>query len=181
VALGAQINASAAVSNVLTTLNQSYLKTTVTYSIGAGPQTITSGTVNPSGLQWVHHDETGYFFPGGTTSATIRAQEQTGRLYDINGYGTSTTYMVVQTQDVFSVDINHGKAFTGRSYAYVVVPGLAVGAMDNYPLSDLQILSNTSTIQAMKSVYKRPDDGQLLCGGKRGRHHGEPFLLDHGA
>lgn len=152
IALGSAINASAAIEPVLSSLNQSFLKTPVTYSAGGSSQTINTGTVTPTELEWVHHDGTGYFFPGNHSAATIRAQAQTGTLFDIRGTTKSSFNTQVITHNVFSLDINHGTGFTGGSYSYVVVPGLDVASMATYPLSDLQILSNTGNIQAVKSV-----------------------------
>lgn len=154
VALGSAVNATASTSPVLTSLNQSLLKTPITYSTGGAPQTLTTGTVTPAGLQWVNHDDTGYFFFAPQNAATVRAQPQSGTQFDVDGGIESPATTALLTANVFSLDVNHGTAFSGGSYAYVVAPGLTAAAMPSYPLSDLTVLSNTSNIQAVKSVSR---------------------------
>ena len=79
VALGAAINAPAATNPVLTTLNQSLLKGDVHYRTGGGTSTL-SGSASPSTLEWVHHDGTGYFFPGGfpTRASPVSTKPEVG-------------------------------------------------------------------------------------------------------
>lgn len=78
VALGAEIDAPAATAQVETTLNQCLLNGAVTYNTGGSPQTLPNGTTTLAGVQWVHHDGTGYFFNEVPSSASIQAAAQTG-------------------------------------------------------------------------------------------------------
>lgn len=147
VALGSAINAPAATNPVLTTLNQSLLSGAITCSSSSGTSTVTS-PLTPSGLKWVHHDKTGYFFPGSTSAATLSGATQTGTWLSINTSQSSATV----SKDVFSLHLNHGTAVSNGSYAYLVAPGVEASAMDGFPLSNFQILRNDATIQAVKDA-----------------------------
>ncbi|MCW1921194.1 autotransporter-associated beta strand repeat-containing protein [Luteolibacter arcticus] len=144
VALGADIDAPAATAEVETTLNQSLLTGSVTYSTGGAQQTLATGTSTLAGLQWAHHDGTGYFFNEVPTSATVQAASQSGTWQSINtGYDATTV-----SKNVFSLSIRHGTAFSNKSYAYTVVPGLSAEDMAAYQ-SPLVVLRNDATVQAV--------------------------------
>ena len=144
VALGADIDAPAATAQVETTLNQSLLNGAVTYATGGAPQTLPSGTSTLAGLQWVHHDGTGYFFNEAPASASLQAASQSGTWQSINtGYDATNV-----SKDVFSLSIRHGTAFSNKSYAYTVVPGLTAAEMPGYQ-NPLAILRNDATAQAV--------------------------------
>ena len=147
VALGTEINAPAASSPVVTTLNQSLLAGDVTFCAGGSTRTL-SGTALPSALQWVHHDGTGYFFPDEATNASIAGDPQTGSWKSVN---TSQSPDPVSL-DVFSLQLNHGSAVSGASYAYLVAPGLDATDMAAFPLADYQVLRNDGTVQAVKNA-----------------------------
>lgn len=148
VALGADIDAPAATAQVETTLNQSLLNGVVTYSTGGSPQTLASGTtITPGGLQWVHHDDTGYFFNQVPGSASIQAAAQTGTWQSINtGYDATSV-----SKNVFALTIRHGTAFSDGSYAYTVVPGLSAGEMPAW-VNPIGVLRNDATVQAARDA-----------------------------
>ena len=117
------------------------------YRTAGGTATL-SGSASPSALQWVHHDGTGYFFPGGVSNAGISGVNQTGSWQSINT-GQSADPV---TLGVFSLHLNHGTAVSGGSYTYIVAPGLDAAAMDAFPVANYQILRNDETVQAVKDT-----------------------------
>lgn len=147
VALGTTINAPAATNSVLTTINQSLLKSDILYRSG-GASTSLTGSASPSALEWVHHDGTGYFFPNKVSNASIAGVAQPGSWQSINT-GQSPTPV---TLGVFSLHLNHGKAVNGGSYSYIVVPGLEAAVMNAFPVANYQILRNNDTVQAVQDT-----------------------------
>ncbi|WP_265594503.1 polysaccharide lyase family 8 super-sandwich domain-containing protein [Haloferula sp. BvORR071] len=147
VALGSDIDAPAATAQVETTLNQSLLNGAVSYSTGGSAQTLASGSTTLGGLQWVHHDGTGYFFNQTPTSASIQAAAQTGTWQSINtGYDATS-----MSKNVFALSIRHGTAFSDGSYAYTVVPGLTAGEMAGFS-NPITVLRNDATAQAARDA-----------------------------
>ncbi|WP_338289940.1 polysaccharide lyase family 8 super-sandwich domain-containing protein [Luteolibacter sp. LG18] len=148
VALGAAVNAPTSTAPVYTTLNQCLLNGPVTYKAGGSVQTLASGSVTPSGLQWVHHDGTGYLFPTPASNATIQAITQSGAWSSINsGSGYSTTAI---SKDVFSLHVSQAAGSSGGSYGYIVVPGITAAGMDAYVAANpVQVLRNDANVQAV--------------------------------
>lgn len=163
IALGTAINAPTATNPVLTTLNQSLLKSDVIYRTGAATTTLT-GTASPSALEWVHHDGTGYFFPDTVSNASISGVDQTGSWQSVNT-GQSAAPV---TLGVFSLHLNHGTAVSGGTYAYIVAPGIDAGAMDAFAASDYQILRNDETVQAVKDTTSNKTFANFLAPGTVG-------------
>jgi chondroitin AC lyase len=147
VALGSAINAPNATSQVDTTLNQCLLTSTVTYQTTSGsPQTLTTGSVTPTGLEWVYQGGVGYLFFTPVSNATILAQSQSGNWEEINSEYSNTTVK----ENVFTLYLDHGTAVSNGSYSYIVVPDTTAAAMATYAASvPVQILSNTANVQAV--------------------------------
>lgn len=148
VALGSAINTPSATSQVDTTLNQCLLTSTVTYqTTGSGsPQTLTTGSVTPTGLEWVYQGGVGYLFLAPVSNATILAQSQSGNWAEINSEYSSTTVR----ENVFTLYLNQGTNVSNGSYSYIVVPDTTAAAMATYAASvPVQILSNTANVQAV--------------------------------
>ncbi|MGC4013880.1 MAG: polysaccharide lyase family 8 super-sandwich domain-containing protein [Luteolibacter sp.] len=148
VALGAGIEAPEAKSPVVTAVNQCLQSGPVTYRTKTGgTRTQPNGTATPPDLLWVHHDGTGYFFPAPAGNATLRATRQSGSWKSLNEGGDATPVNL----DVFSLDLDHGRACTRGTYAYIVAPGISAREMDDFPQREpVRILSNTPAIQAVK-------------------------------
>ncbi len=163
VALGTAINAPAATYPVLSSVNQCLLSGPVTYGTGSGIATL-SGTATPSSLQWVHHDGTGYFFPGGVSNAVISGVNQTGTWQSIN---TGQSAAAV-TLGVFSLNLNHGTAVNGGAYSYIVAPGRTASEMDAFPVSNYQILRNDATAQAVKDLLAGKTSANFWAAGTVG-------------
>lgn len=160
VALGSAIHAPAATHPVLTTLNQSQLSGAITCGSDSGASTVTS-PVTPTGLKWVHHDKTGYFFPGSTSLATVSGATQTGTWLSINTAQGSATV----SKSVFSLHLNHGTAVSNGSYSYLVAPGVESTAMDSFPVSNFQILRNDATVQAVKDAAANKTQASFWAAG----------------
>lgn len=148
VCLGAGI-ASTQPEAVATTVNQALLSGNVTIKTSGSSFDMAASTQqNFTGntLNWIYHNQIGYYFPAGG-DVTVSNQSQSGKWSDINTGGSTTTV----TSNVFKLWMNHGAAPTNGSYAYVVVPGIANAAqMDAYNQSNIQILSNTANLLAVK-------------------------------
>lgn len=160
VALGSAINAPAATNPVLTTLNQSLLSGAITSGTGSGTFTVTS-PMTPSGLKWVHHDKTGYFFPGSTSVATISGATQSGTWLSINTSQSSATV----SKGVFSLHLSHGTAVSNGSYSYLVAPGVESTAMDSFPVSNFQIFRNDASVQAVKDIAANKTEASFWAAG----------------
>jgi len=146
VCLGAAINATAA-ETINTTVNQCLLNGNVTVSSNGSTSGLSKGAYSYNGnLQWALHGNVGYFFPqGGNLQLTSRSQ--TGNWYDINTREANKTV----SSDVFTLWFNHGVKPTDASYAYIVVPNKTkVRDMKKYDSSKIQIMTNSSSLQAVK-------------------------------
>ena len=114
---------------------------------GAASQTFSTGTATPANLKWVNQGGVGYFFLAPVSNATISAVAQSGNWASLNTAASSATV----TSNVFSLYINHGNAVSNGSYGYIAVPGITADQMDAYLAANpIQVLSNTSTIQAVR-------------------------------
>ena len=147
VAMGSGVDAPAATSEVITTINQTFQKGTATWGTNSGSLGIlSSGTTARSDLSWVLHDGVGYVFPT-PQSVTLRAAVQSGSWSGLNSVQSST----LVTGSVFSIQVNHGVAASSGSYSYVVLPGANGSAVTAYAAAPtVRILSNTRTLQAAR-------------------------------
>jgi chondroitin AC lyase len=146
VALGAGVSAPNAGNPVVTTVNQTLHKSGFTVGGTVTQQTHFSGSVALAKDDWVHHYDIGYLMLDhyGSTSASVAWQS--GRLSDHTD-GLSDNLL---SESVFSLGIDHGQGFSNKTYGYVVVPGVTVSQMSDYAAnSPIQVLSNTTTVQAV--------------------------------
>ncbi|SEI56677.1 chondroitin AC lyase [Dyadobacter sp. SG02] len=147
VCLGAGINSSAAQA-INTTVNQCLLKTDVTVSDASNNVSVlNNGSRDYAGnLKWALQGNVGYYFPqAGLVS--LSNQSQTGSWSSINTTGSTASV----SADVFKLWFKHGVAPNNASYAYFVLPGkTSAGEMQAYNASDISILTNTSTVQAVR-------------------------------
>jgi chondroitin AC lyase len=162
-ALGANVSASSAASPVYTSLDQNLLNGAVRYSEGGTTKTL-SGSVTPANLEWVHHNETGYFFPVPVSSATISAANQSGSWYSINQGQSSATV----NKDVFSLYLDHGSSFNGRSYAYMVAPGVTLADMSNFAVTNYVIVKNDATAQSVTDIAAGKNYANFWAAGTAG-------------
>lgn len=145
VALGAGI-ASNASQNLNTSINQSLFKSPVTISQNQQEQELSNGSHHfSSGIDWIWHGKIGYIFPE-ASNIKITNQTQIGSWSSINETQSSQSI----SKEVFKLWIDHGINPSQSNYAYIVVPGLDTpNHVANYDQQNIQILSNTESIQAV--------------------------------
>jgi chondroitin AC lyase len=148
VALGAGIDAPNASAAVITTVNQVFRRSSISWGTsGTASGTLTSGTVSRGDTRWVHQDGVGYVFPQATGTVTIRAATQTGSWSSVNATKSGTTV----SGDVFSLQVDHGLKPSGGSYAYIVLPGFGANAVAAYAAAPrVRVLANQSDLQAVR-------------------------------
>lgn len=178
VCLGAGLT-STNVHPLNTTVEQNLLKSDVVVSTTSGEETIAQAfrgeKTYEDNLKWVLHNGAGYFFPKGgkihTENGTV-----TRAWYDINnGYSKDPV-----STDVFTLWFDHGLNPTNASYEYIVVPNKNTATdMNSYDISNIEILSNTSEIQAVKD--KKANILQIIF-TKAGKfaHDGMTIEVDEG-
>jgi chondroitin AC lyase len=149
VCLGAGIS-SAQSEGITTSVNQSWLYGDIQVKNGGNISTIDNAANSATSFtspQWVLHDTVGYFFPAGG-NITVSNKVQSGSWNRINT-GYSATAL---SGSVFNMWLNHGAAPANASYAYIVAPNLGTAAnMDSYDVSNIDIMSNTATVQAVRN------------------------------
>ena len=153
VCLGAGIESTNA-TQVNTTLDQAHLKGDVTIIKTDNSSdvftTSQKGSRSYTDASWVLHNKVGYYLPE-AGSIVVNNQSQSGSWYSINqndGYSTAT-----QNLDVFKLWFNHGVKPTDGSYAYFIVPNVNTPAkVAAYNADNIEILANTSSVQAVKNV-----------------------------
>ncbi len=146
VCLGNSINSTADYS-VATTLNQALLNKRVVVKTNKGVQTLSRGQHTLQNVSWITHDSVGYLFPSPVT-ANVNNTSVTGNWRQIT-HQTSATDEPVQ-KDVFTLWLDHGQKPAAASYAYIVVPGTTVPALDQYSKkNEIVILANSAEIQAV--------------------------------
>lgn len=152
VALGAGINYSGTSAPVVTTVNQCVKQGDVISSTGGVVRTeaLTTTTDGRSlaGGNWVWHDQVGYVFPGGQN---VFLKNETGVSGDWAGIspGSYTAGQAVETQDRFTLMIDHGTPQNAQ-YAYMVVAGQSRAQFEQQVgQMQIEIVSNTPSLAAV--------------------------------
>lgn len=149
VCLGAGIKSNTT-NLVATTLNQCCLRGNVTIKNGAGVDLVQKGNRLLEEVSWVHHDSVGYIFPV-KQKINLFNETATGSWYRANRQTDISKEEV--REDVFKLWIDHGSRLFDATYQYIVMPGVDVEALTAYTINpQVQILSNTSAIQAVKHI-----------------------------
>lgn len=144
VCLGADIN-SYAKEAITTTVNQAWQNGPVKAFTSNNTLFTVGSALTSNDLKWVWQDSVGYFFPSGG-KLQLTNQIQTGSWAKINANRSKAKIK----GKVFKLWFNHGVDPINQSYAYVVRPGVNEDDMINR-FGNVQILSNTGTIQAVKN------------------------------
>lgn len=132
---------------VATTLNQCLLQGDVYVNDGRESKPITKGLHNLQQVKWIFHDNVGYLFPT-PQKVGLSNQAQSGSWYRVNRQ-TSTSKETI-TKDVFCAWLDHGIRPSNHTYAYIVMPGTDLPAIEKYQSNpSVTILSNTGKIQAV--------------------------------
>jgi chondroitin AC lyase len=126
---------------VATSVNQCRMEGSVATSEDGGRGTNGSFT----GPGWVHHDGVGYVFPR-QARVRVEAGPKQGNWHWIN----SRCPDKVETANLFSLWIEHGKQPDGGEYAYVLLPGADAKATARFARGTaVIILENTPSMQAV--------------------------------
>lgn len=148
VCLGAGIN-STNEYDVATTINQ-----TLTNSKSVNVATLGQTVVAPDGVttyenpKWIQHSKVAYFFPNPSeTNLVIDKGDKSGNWKDINTSNAS----LIDTKNIFAAWIDHGNQPKDGTYSYIIVPNIkTVAEANSYNMANIEILSNTSEIQAVR-------------------------------
>ncbi|MET3114547.1 chondroitin AC lyase [Pedobacter sp. CG_S7] len=144
VCLGAEIN-SYALENIVTTINQSWKNGNVK-GYAAGKIINFKAKHDSSSPTWIWHDSIGYYFPN-PSKLEISKRTQKGSWSLINGKGSKKK---IKGQ-VFKMWFDHGFDPINETYAYVVKPGVSEADMKSQPQTEIKILANNSSMQAVKN------------------------------
>ncbi|MEB2775478.1 polysaccharide lyase family 8 super-sandwich domain-containing protein [Algoriphagus sp. D3-2-R+10] len=130
-----------------TTLNQSWLKGQVFIAQKTDFNEFDSGKeTNLKNTQWIYHDNIGYYFPE-NQNVMLQAKNQSGSWAEINANSSSR----IIEKELFKLWINHGKNPKDASYSYILIPGVERPEdLLKKDISSITIISNSSTIQAVK-------------------------------
>jgi chondroitin AC lyase len=147
VCLGSNIRSTNA-SEIATSVNQCFLKGTVSVSNGETTATMAEKTSNPyTDLKWVHHNNVGYIFPK-NGNVTLSNVMQTGSWGLINGTAGSTPVR----NYVFSAWISHGTTPENGEYQYIVVPDKTVEDFQAYTQNHgFVVVRNDNKVQAVRN------------------------------
>jgi chondroitin AC lyase len=148
VCLGADINSRPKLP-VVTTINQVLMRSDVTMMQNDEVSILPQGDRELEGVKWVHQDKIGYIFP---SPETIHVSNQTeeGRWSDITDQKNISEEIV--RAEVFALWFDHGNRPNKASYQYIVVPNVSEQELrTDHTNRDIEIISNTSVIQAVKS------------------------------
>ena len=151
VCLGSGIS-NTTTNSVTTSINQCHLKDDVVLMSKRGK--VKTGTVvsdltrKYEGYIW--HNSIAYYFPT-ATKIHLKAGNQKGSWNRINYNLSSSTI----TLPVFNLYIEHLFDHGSDNYEYIIIPGKSLNQVKKYKPKNIQILSNTTTVQA---VYHRKLD-----------------------
>ncbi len=146
VCLGAGIHAGADYP-VATTLNQCLLKRDVIVLKNKRQSKLKKGVHTLDQVDGVFHDSIAYLFPS-PTHVQLENQADTGSWYGINRQSDSPKETL--SKDIFKLWLDHGSKPQNASYAYVVIPAIAVADIEHYQQeAPVQILVNSPEMQAV--------------------------------
>lgn len=143
VCLGAGIR-SGQDENILTTVNQCRKVGDVIVSENGTETTLGFETKNYTGADWVLNDKIAYFFPE-KGNVYVSNETRTGAWRDVNNSASSDRF----SADVFTAWWDHGVQPLNETYAYIIVPNVSVEVAREYPVSDIEILENSESLQVV--------------------------------
>lgn len=152
VALGTDITLKGVKNSVISTVNQSLLKTdAVVGTVGGKTTILTDKSDETQTPLWAIQDGIGYVFDG-KSKVHITAKEQSGDRYDIDwNYATSRPDKTnIVSKDVFTVWFDHTADKT-NTYEYTIVPNVTQDELKEYASSKpVRVLSNTAKLQSVE-------------------------------
>ncbi|MBD0825396.1 polysaccharide lyase family 8 super-sandwich domain-containing protein [Aestuariibaculum marinum] len=144
VCLGNDIKSTSGLT-VNTTVNQCALDGEVVVSSNGNQSSVSEGDYTYTDLDWVYHDQVGYFFPS-QGSIDLSAKEKTGDWGSINTNYLDNPYV---TKGVFTLNFDHGVDPSEANYAYIMLPGVSKSEVQTYDVSKIEILVNSDSLQAV--------------------------------
>lgn len=134
---------------VVTTINQVLMRSKVAVNQNGNIEILEQGSRQLDSVKWVYQDKIGYIFPQPAT-VNISNQTETGRWSEITDQKNISDELV--SEEVFMLWFDHGKRPINSSYEYIVVPDVSQEELMETSVTnrDIEILSNTSEIQAVK-------------------------------
>jgi chondroitin AC lyase len=135
---------------VVTTINQVLMRSEVTIHQNGKIEKLPKGNRELNDVKWVYQDKIGYIMPEPAT-ITISNQAEEGRWSDITDQKNISDEIV--SKEVFMLGFNHGNSPENASYQYIVVPDISQEKLMETCSNNrnIEILSNTSDIQAVKN------------------------------
>ena len=144
VCLGAGIDAAPG-SNVVTTLNQCYLKTDVAFSSADDTKILDKGNHVLETPKWVWHDSVAYVFLE-PAELHLRNDAKSGTWHASNRRYPDRQ----ETRDLFTAWIDHGNQPHASHYGFVVIPGVGLNATaDRAAHVYVRVLVNSEQLQAV--------------------------------
>lgn len=145
--LGNGISSSMA-EPIFTTLNQCLLNGEIYYSSNNTLNTLAAGQqVNDKSVEWIWHDNVGYYFIDKDISVSLSGQAQQGKWKDINSGQPDE----IVTKNVFSTWIDHGTEPANGTYAYLIAPNVSLSKMNVSILDKYEILANDKMAQVVRN------------------------------
>lgn len=146
VCLGADIKTNTG-RDIITGVNQCHQKSETIITFDQGKAISTMDTLlNSNNISSVWHDSIGYYFPR-QSSTSLSLEKQSGNWHDIADPYSSD----LVSGKVFKLWLNHGINAEKNRYEYMVLPAVSAFQFQKYVLNpDIEILSNTKAIQAVK-------------------------------
>lgn len=145
--LGNSISSSMA-EPIFTTLNQCLLNGEIYYSSNNTLNTLAAGQqVNDKSVEWIWHDNVGYYFIDKDISVSLSGQAQQGKWKDINSGQPDE----IVTKNVFSTWIDHGTEPANGTYAYLIAPNVSLSKMNVSILDKYEILANDKMAQVVRN------------------------------
>ena len=130
--------------NVFTTINQCYKKTDIIVKTNNLVNTYDSFNGEIPNTSWVLQDKIGYYFPK-NDNVSIESGNKTE-----NWSRLSKCNDKIETADVFTILLNHGKTPGNQTYEYIVMPDITTGKLDEFSENPAIIVAkNTKYVQSV--------------------------------
>ncbi len=145
ICLGAGINSDEN-KEVNTTVNQSFLHGEVAVKEGGKQRILNPGTHNLKDVNWIIHDEWGYFFPE-KPSLELTNRTQSGNWNNV----LKRMPPKEEKAGIFTLWFNHSVKPAGTGYAYYVFPRSSPAIIER-KAAQIRLIANTGAVQAAESL-----------------------------
>lgn len=145
-ALGSGIQAATATHPVVTTINQSLLRTPITYDKQGKQFSWPEGEDAAAGITAVYHDKLGYLILDAGGTVRVDSKMQSGSWDRIEKSRTKD----VVNKKVFNLLLDHGRDFKNKTYAYAIFPDMTVEQWNAIAMEPpFTIRANTPNVQGV--------------------------------